>query len=76
MRLAAKVLASLSDTRVMARFAREAYLSAELRHPNLVPIIDFNFVTEASCTWSWSSSPVTRSPPAVRSRGLASARRR
>jgi serine/threonine protein kinase len=45
MRLAIKVLTSLSDARVMARFAREAYLAAELRHPNLVPIIDFNFAT-------------------------------
>jgi len=39
-RLALKTLRDRVDVKLMARFAREAQFAAELRHPNLVPVID------------------------------------
>jgi hypothetical protein len=39
-RLALKTLREPADTNLMARFAREAQLAAELNHPNLVPVLD------------------------------------
>ncbi|HEY5948756.1 MAG TPA: protein kinase [Kofleriaceae bacterium] len=40
-RLALKTLHGNVDPAAMARFAREAEISARLNHPNLVPVIDF-----------------------------------
>jgi serine/threonine-protein kinase len=39
-RLALKTVRAHIDAKLMARFAREAQFAAELRHPNLVPVID------------------------------------
>jgi len=39
-RLALKVLTRVTDTAALARFAREAQVAAELRHPNIVPTLD------------------------------------
>jgi hypothetical protein len=39
-RFALKTLRDRVDTKLMARFAREAQFASELRHPNLVPVID------------------------------------
>jgi serine/threonine protein kinase len=44
-RLALKVLSRVTDTRHLARFAREAQLAAEIRHPNVVSIVDLDFST-------------------------------
>jgi hypothetical protein len=39
-RLALKTLRGRADAELMARFAREAQIAAELQHPNLVPVLD------------------------------------
>jgi hypothetical protein len=39
-RLALKTLRGRGDAELMARFAREAQIAAELQHPNLVPVVD------------------------------------
>jgi len=39
-RFALKTLRGRADIQLMARFAREAQIAAELRHPNLVPVLD------------------------------------
>jgi hypothetical protein len=39
-RFALKMLRGIRDPEMMTRFAREAQLAAELRHPNLVPVFD------------------------------------
>jgi hypothetical protein len=39
-KLALKRIRGHADADVLARFAREAQIAAELRHPNLVPVID------------------------------------
>jgi serine/threonine-protein kinase len=42
-RLALKVLRSVGDARILARFAREAHIAAEVTHPNVVAIHDIDF---------------------------------
>jgi len=39
-RFALKRIRGHADSSVLARFAREAQIAAELRHPNLVPVVD------------------------------------
>jgi serine/threonine-protein kinase len=39
-KLALKTIRGAGDTDVMARFAREAQVAAELDHPNLLPVLD------------------------------------
>jgi serine/threonine-protein kinase len=42
-RVALKILAGdlIGDAEAVARFTHEAFLSSQLRHPNLVPVVDF-----------------------------------
>lgn len=43
--LALKQLKTSSDARILARFAREAHIAAEVSHPNLVGIHDIDFAS-------------------------------
>jgi len=44
-RVALKILAAdqVGDPEAVARFTHEAFLSSQLRHPNLVPVVDFGW---------------------------------
>jgi len=44
-RLALKVLRSSADTRILARFAREAHIASEVTHENVVAIHDIDFAS-------------------------------
>jgi len=45
-RFALKTLRGRADTDLMARFAREAQIAAELSHPNLVPVLDIGLADD------------------------------
>lgn len=43
--LAAKILTGVADAAQLARFAREAHVASEIRHPNVVRLVDVDFST-------------------------------